>query len=633
MKKKIFALLLAVLMVAGVMSSVSFAEENETAEGVEVTEENYTDYEIYRKEDYVDSFGMTVKIYTYAKEDVASNDSLIVYVVNHCGEYIGTEDDNSIILDYLNEGYVVAVLDYDDQEQAVSPNLETSVQTIRVDMRGNGTRANEKYLGSRKVNPNHTFVLPAGYRLARDVVFFKMATEGSQGALNQTLHTYNTQSSVAEEFYTRKVDNEYIYRDMVERKEDGVDSNGNTKYVYNFKEGSTAATIYDIIMKDGHKMTDEDMNLKLDIIYPSNPIKETPVAVLAASGTPRGNSGVKINRQHNLGFLFRGYTTVCYDHEYMPFMNTDVGGWGHLESQYTTQSYDGIKTHTAAIRCIKYYADEYGYSSTKIGVYGHSKSSWSSLLTNPKAVNLPENGGTYTPLGKQPFLEDKNGDPIDSTITCAYHSMGNGSARYAKYLTSQNVPTIICCGQNDSGNGCNYWEAEKAAYIKSGIEHLAIDMIDLGHDYPNGDDPVFDYNRYEAFCRFFDYYLKGTAPELLYTSVSEGQLKRIVTTKNPIGSHSSSGKTGPWTVEEGDQLYVQFVAPVTEWTFLDAVSLKNSDGIDVEGYWYAEGNGNKWIFAGKLAEGESYTLTLKDNTAKDKYGRVVKEGITVTFTK
>ena len=639
MKKKIFALLLAVLMIAGAMSAISFAEETtDAAEDVTVTEEHYTEYEIYRKEDYVDSFGMTVKIYTYAMDDVESNDSLIVYVINHCGEYPGREDDNSIILDYLNQGYVVAVLDYDDQERAVSPYIETSVQAIRVEMRGNRDRANEKYLGSRngKINPDKTFVLPAGYRLARDVVYFKMATEGSKGALDYTLSTYNTQSSVAKTFYNHKVDGEYIYRDMVS-KVVTTDSNGNSKTTYKFNEGCTAATVCDIIMKDGTKMTDEDMYLKLDIIYPSDPVSETPVAVLASSGTPRGNNGVKINRQHGVGFLFRGYTTVCYDHEYIPFMNTDVGGWGHIEPDYTPQGRDGTKTHTAAIRCVKYYADDYGYSKTRIGVYGHSKSSWSSLLSNPAAEMLPENSGTYAPLGEQPFLKDKNGNPINSQITCSYHSMGNGSSRYAKYLTSQNVPTIICCGQKDSGNGNTYWEKEKAAYIKSGIEHLAIDMIDLGHDYPNGDDPVFDYNRYDAFCKFFDYYLKDTAPEILYTSVSDGSLQKIVTTTSPGEWNDNNtvwtASDTPWTVEEGDKLYVQFVAPITEWSFLEAVSLVDANGNDVDGYWYAQGNGNKWIFNGELVDGVEYTLTVVDNTAKDKYGRVVKDGITVEFTR
>lgn len=615
MSKKIIAALLAILMIVGVTSTVSFADA-----GVSEIYTIFADYQLEQNK-VTDDFGMEVIVTSYADDSVESNDSLILYVINHNGEYPGTESDETIIDDFLADGYVVAVLDYQDAPLAVSPNIETSIQTIRAKLRGansagtDAARSKQQYLGSRNgmINPNSSFVIPAGYRLKRDVVYFEMMTHGSQAAIDYTVKIWNTQESVAKAVYDAG------YTDMVTK----------TDSTYAMKEEAKAKTWEDIIMKDGSKMELEDTQLKLDIIYPSKPVKETPVAVLASSGTPRGNNGVKVNRQHNVGFLFRGYTTVCYDHEYMAFMNTEVGGWGHFEPAYTVQGYDGVKTHTAAIRCIKYYADEYGYSDTNIGVYGHSKSSWSSLLTNPESENLPENqNGVYPGLNAQPFLKDKNGNPIDATIGCAYHSMGNGSSRYATYLTSQNVPTIICDGQKDSGNGNSYWEKEKAAYLKSGIEYLAIDMEDLGHDYPNGDDTVYDYNRYEAFCKFFDYYLKNTAPEILYTSVNDGQLKTLKTTTD---KHSSTSEK--WQILEGDVLFVQFSAPVTEWSFLEAVTLKDSKGNVVKGIWYAQGNGNRWSFEGHLIEGETYTLTIADNTAKDKYGVAVANGTTVEFTK
>ena len=623
--KKIITALLAVVLVIGVAATVSFADA-----GVSEIYTLFADKQLEQNK-ITDDFGMEVIVTSYADDTVTGNESLILYVINHCGEYPGTEDDETIIADYLAEGYVVAVLDYQDAPLAVSPNIEISVQTIRAKFRGANAigsepaKSKEVYLGSRNgtINPNNTFVLPAGYRLARDVVYFELMTYGSQEGINATVKTWNTQESVAKALYNAG------YTDMVTRTQKGVNSKNEPTYSYAMKEEAKAKTWEDIIMKDGSKMTIEDTQLKMDIIYPSQPIKETPVAVLASSGTPRGNNGVKVNRQHNLGFLFRGYTTVCYDHEYMAFMNTELGGWGHFEPQYTVQSYDGIKTHTAAIRCIKYHADIYGYSDSKIGVYGHSKSSYSSLLSNPESENLPEGNSECPALNEQPYLTDKNGNPIDASINCSYHSMGNGSSRYASYLTTQNVPTIICNGQNDTGNGNSYWAKEQAAYKKSGIEYLAIAMEDLGHDYPNGDDTVYDYNRYEAFCKFFDYYLKDEAPEILYTSVNDGQLKALITTTTKYDADDHQ----PWRIEEGDELFVQFVAPVTEWSFLDAVTLTDSNGQKVEGKWFAEGNGNRWIFGGELVEGESYTLTVADNTAADKYGRIVKDGITVTFTK
>jgi len=613
MKKKIIAVLIAVLTVVGVMSTVSFADT-----GVSEIYTNETiSASLLAQETYTDAFGMNVLVTAYSADPAKAGQEVIAYVINHCGEYPGTESDVSIVSDYIAEGYTVVVLDYGKDPLAVSPTVEVSVAEIYTKIRNS-----KKFIGDANIDTYKVFVVPSGYRIAKDVVYFEMAKNSSQAALDQIVSKWNTQEQNIKAVYN-KFGEEYATKT----------DNGDGTYKYALTDKGRAEDIYDIIMKDGHYLTAEDTQLKMDIIYPSQPRDgyKSPVAVLASSGTPRSNGMAHATRVHNIGFLFRGYTGVCYDHEYYPFINLDNGGWGHMEPAYTIQGCDGTKTHTVAIRCIKYYADEYGYSAEKIGVFGHSKSSWSSLLSNPESENLPEsNQGEFPPVVELPFLKDKNGNDLNADITCSYHSMGNGSSRYASYLTSQNVPTIICNGQKDSGNGNSYWEKEKAAYNKSGIEFLAIPMEDEGHTYPIGDDTVYDYNRYVAFCKFFDYYLKDTAPEILYSSVKDGRLNDLKTT---TAKYSSSSTADRWQIIEGDKLFVQFVAPVTEWSFLDAVKVEDASGNEVEGSWYAQGNGNKWIFDGKLAEGETYTLTVADNKVSDKYGRTVAEGITVSFTK
>ena len=610
MNKSLIAVLLSVLTVVGIMATVSFADSG--------VSEVYTDETIssslLAQETYTDAFGMDVLVTSYSADPTKEGQEVIAYVINHCGEYPGTESDVSIVSDYISKGNTVVVLDYKKNPLAVSPTVETSVAEIYTKI-----RTAESFVGGAVIDTAKVFVVPSGYRIARDVVYFEMASHSSQAALDHIVNKWNTQEQNIKAVYN-KFGEEYATKT----------DNGDGTYTYALTDKAYAEDIFDIIMKDGHYMTVEDTQLKMDIIYPSQPRDgyKAPVSVLASSGTPRSNGMSHATRVHNIGFLFRGYVGVCYDHEYYPFINLDNGGWGHMEPAYTIQGYDGIKTHTAAIRCVKYYADEFGYSAEKIGVFGHSKSSWSSLLSNPASENLPENGGTYAAIGEQPFLKDVDGNELNADITCSYHSMGNGSARYAKYLTTQNVPTIICNGQKDSGNGNSYWEKEKAAYIKSGIDFLAIPMEDEGHTYPIGDDTVYDYNRYVAFCKFFDYYLKDTEPEILYTSVNEGQLKDLKTTTDKYSSTSEK-----WSVIEGDKLFVQFVAPVTEWSFLKAVTLEDANGNAIEGTWYAEGNGNKWIFDGKLVDGTSYTLTVADNAVSDKYGRTVEQGIEVTFTK
>lgn len=602
MKIKIIAALLAALTIVGIMSTVSFADSGES--------EIYTafaDKQIDQKNDYVDEFGMEVRITSYADSAVKSNDSLIVYVINHMGEYPGTESDTAIIADYLAEGYVVTLLDYKNAPLSVSPNIEKSILTIRTAIKDEGS-----YIGDRSISPYYTYVLPAGYRLARGVEFFDITTHSSQSALNSIVSRWNSNTSLRKKVYNT-LGSDYVTQI----------TNADGTVTYEWTNGE-AKTVYDIVKTDGTNMTDDDLKYEMDIVYPSKPTKETPVAVLASSSAYRNTVG----RGAHTGFLFRGYTLVCYDHEYVPYMSYEKGGWGHFDTNYTLQNIDGVKTHTAVVRAVKYHADIYGYSKDKIGVYGHSKASWSSLLSNPNAEELAEDWGKYPPMNEQPYLTDINGNPLDSSITCSYHSMGLGSKRFETYLTSLNVPTMICNGQKDTGTGNSYWEDEKAAYRESGIEFIAVDMIDGGHNLPDGIDRVYNYDMYLAFCKFFDYYLKDTASEILYTSVNEGQLKELVTTPEKYSSTSTK-----WSIIEGNELFVQFVAPVTEWSFAKATTLTDSKGNVIEGKWYAQGNGNRWIFDGALTEGETYTLSVEDNAVSDKYGRTVEKGITVTFVK
>lgn len=567
---------------------------------------------------YTDSFGMTVGISVYAKgpTDLAP---VVLYVIRHSGEYPGRARDEDVVGDLLDEGYIVVLLDYGHHPLAVSPRIEKSVQVIRLSM----IRSNA-YLEGLGYDKTKTYIVPSGYRLVRDLVYFDIAAQSSREALDATVRTWNTQSSVAKAVFERFGES-HAY--------DTGRTNARGEIVYALRDEVKAKTVYDILMKDGRKMTDADMRLSMDLIYPADPSPdaEIPVIALAASTTPRNGSTASLQHEERIqhaGFLFRGYAVVTYDHDYVPFMNADVGGWRHLEPFYTIQNYDGTKTHTAAIRCIKYWADTYKYSKTAIGVFGHSKASWCSLLSHPDAEALPEESGLCPPRGPQPFLHDADGMSINAAITCCYHSMGNGSARFEKYLTERNVPTVICNGQKDSGSGNRYWEAEREAYRKSGTEFLAIPMIDRGHTYPIGNDPIYEYNRYVAFYKFFDYHLKGTAPEILYTSVKGGRLWDVRTTPEKYTSTSRH-----WEIVEGEELFVQFVAPVTEESFLGATTLSDGLGNRVEGNWRAEGRGNKWIFTGTLAPGGEYTLTIQDNAVLDVHGRRVEKGITVTFGK
>lgn len=601
MKKKIITIILSIVAILNVLSTSVIADDGSTSLSTLHEDLAALGYEpIFTDPSYdepwYDPATYTVGITTYVNSEKVNKDNapLIVYIINHHGEYPGTESDVSIVSDYLDEGYVVAVFDYSD-EHFYGKHIECSVVRMCAKIRTGG-----EFLGDSgiKIDSETAFILPSGYRVARDVTYFEYVSNASQETLDYIVEAWNTVPEIK-----AKVGSKW----------------------------AEAETIYDIVMADGTNMTAEDTQLKMDIIYPSNPNVTVPVIGFASTATPRNLYAYSTSRPHNNGFLFRGYAVAWYDHEYLPFMNKDLGGYGHIEPQFTVSNYEAVRAHTAAIRCIKFYADEYGYSKTKIGVFGHSKSSWSSLLSNPNAEKLPEYKGAATDKA-QPFTTYANGDPINADITCLYHSMGNGSRHFSNYLTGSNIPTLIACGEKDTGDGCSYWENEKAAYVRSGIDFMAIDAIDDGHNYPYYNSPVYDYNLYNAFCKFFDYYLKDEAPTLLYTSVADGQIKEI---KTNTAKYDENNEATHWSVIESDKLFVQFTAPVTEWSFLEAVSLKDSEGREVGGTWYAEGNGSKWIFEidKKYVFDETYTLTIADGVVSDKYDRTVENGIEVSFTK
>lgn len=541
----------------------------------------------------------TVIISTYYQASTDNNSDqtpVAMYVINHSGEYPGTDSDADIVCGLLDEGYIVVVVDYQNSELAISPNIEHSLKVIRE----SNLKNSGNYLGGLSYGKNKIYVVPSGYRIVRNVVFFDLLQSGAEGTIEKICDVWNT-SSV----------------------ESGVTSNGGT-----YEKVTDYNDYNDVIrLPNGDPM---DMTYKMDIIYPSNPTGEVPVAAIAGTATVRNTCfDYHANRYHNLGFLFKGYATVSYDHSFLPFMNGE-GSWGQVSNDYTLSYINDVKIHTAAIRCIKYYADDYGYSDTEIGVIGHSKASWCSLLSNPNPDMLAEDA-IYSPLladseftlleaavnqgyaqgktyGDQPFLTDKDGNALDGSVACVYHSMGVGSSRFERYLTSQNVPTMICCGQYDTGNGWTYWEREQAAYKKSGIAHIAIEMLDGGHDYAQGEDTVYDYDRYHAFQAFFDYYLKGTAPEVLYSSINRN--------------------TG--TKASDETFFLTFVAPVTEWTFLEGVSVKDASGNDVQVDWYAENNGGMWCFDNELSAG-TYTVTVASSVA-DKNGSALTEGFSIEFT-
>ena len=533
--------------------------------------------------------GTTLKSYTFNKLDAndASN-PVALYVIGHGEKRIGTDSDVSIIRDLLEE-YVVVVLDYQGAQKAVSPYLDESLHDIKLDMMQKGA-----FLENISYNSNQTYLIPAGCRIVRNIEFFNIMESAPKGVVNKILDVWNNQSQIKD-----KLGDAWVQ----------------------------ATTLDDIVMKNGESLTavDKNGNYKhlayyLDIIYPANPEEEVPVIMAASTGAIRNNSlsSTKTDRIQYVNFLFGGYAVSSLDHDYFPFMNGEAG-WGHIEPNYTLQSYMGTRFLTAAVRCTKYFADDYGYSTEKYGVYGFSKSSWVALFknadiatTDPDDLDEIYGYGGYAKddcFGEQPYQTYKNGQPISSGVTCVYHGMGNGT-NDCRDLDTDNIPQLVGVGEK-----CEYNSWEKFFVTKnilgnmdaSGCDWVPLIMYGVNHTWPkNVEDKFYGYNYYEAFKSFFAYHLKGESAYILHTSVNlNGELC------------------------EDNGIYVQFTASLNA---ASALKLLDADGNLVSGEWVSARGGTQWIFIpeeGAMTYNESYKLIV-ESTIVDKNGNTV-EGVESTF--
>lgn len=90
---------------------------------------------------------------------------LVVYLKNLAAPRVGTESDESIVASFRAEGFLVAVLDYAHAPRARWPWLNRDLADLRTALH------RHEWLADRQLDEAHIYLVPAGYRLKRDVVF------------------------------------------------------------------------------------------------------------------------------------------------------------------------------------------------------------------------------------------------------------------------------------------------------------------------------------------------------------------------------------------------------------------------------------------------------------------------------
>lgn len=92
---------------------------------------------------------------------------LVIYLQGLAVARVGREADESIIRSFQESGYVVLTLDYAGAREACPPRLNLDVYQLRGDI------FKKRFLQDLPFDRNHIFILPAGYRLRRDVPFYQ----------------------------------------------------------------------------------------------------------------------------------------------------------------------------------------------------------------------------------------------------------------------------------------------------------------------------------------------------------------------------------------------------------------------------------------------------------------------------
>ena len=115
---------------------------------------------------------------------------VIVYVKNHGEERIGQEPDAPILLHYLNQRYIVITIDFENDPRAVSPFFDKDLHDLFSAIYGYDTTS---LLEDARLEPREfrCFFLPAGCRVATDLVFWELDKHGAHGTLEYIMDFYN----------------------------------------------------------------------------------------------------------------------------------------------------------------------------------------------------------------------------------------------------------------------------------------------------------------------------------------------------------------------------------------------------------------------------------------------------------
>ena len=663
----LIALLSILFVVFAVMACAS--SKNDFVDATVEIEANLSEYKLgdtitVDNDGYI---GIPVKVSTYydtakgATKPGYNGTPLIVYVVNTMTERIGKKSDVDIISSMLERGYIVQVLDYMNNEKAVSPDLDWSTQTIRQNFKkGSYLKGNDALKSGTYYD---TIVLPAGYDVSLGNIFWEADKHGADGTLDKIVENWNT--DLRGWFRDTVI---YWRNSLGDQKATQVGLDGTDPVWYSDAKGTNAVEasspdakyvkvqhtlavdVTDCTGKDG---TPIDLNLYMHVVYPTtteeDPLDAVPVIALANSSEYLSNGLNTADRPQFSGFLFNGYAGVVFDYLYQPMAQSDYFGYydGRTEHgaltgdrmNYGLQLYDDKRINTAAMRYVRYLTltepETYSFDTDAIGVYGNSKGGWFTFLgeaelREPTEVSVGETLAeamdarinAYTPkrtfenaTGKTRYQNaktegyTKNGVYIDGGEIQPWLTYVDASGveheipSYASWIYASNGGNAEDITAGHAPTFCalhmqdDFTTTGNAFGEITGILNIPSFYTIVDLGHTFAYGPDYHYG-YDAYQAMFDF----------ANYYLRGDAVKVVYT-DPIT------KTGLMSTTDG--ITVKFSGAVLE-SEIAKVTLVASDGTVATGSWTSVRGGTEWTFApDALKPGAEYVLTVPQGFAGD----------------
>ena len=365
---------------------------------------------------------------------------MVLYVIGTNTPRVGTDSDTEIVSSMLERGYIVTVADFGDNAEATSPRIDWTINALVQKVKDAEHLEGDFFEAGHYHN---TYIVPSGHNLSIGNVFWQIDRHSVVGTMEKIVYNWNTDLRGCKGEFVIP----WVHKDGT-RKQTQADFEGNAPVWYADPEGqivdpkgtyirlkhTKAERITDCVRPDGEPI---DLNLYMQIVYPTNPKEPVPVIVQASSSEHLANGVTMNGRPHTWSFAFSGYASVAYDYAYVPMVRNDHYGYydgykwkGYKTGDnmtYSVYTYNMQMVSSAAIRYLRMLSYTGKYSFTDMfGIVGNSKGSEMTHLGDARLMQTLSLSDGYTESTLKEAVQKK----ICTRPTRFYMPDHHGETRY-----------------------------------------------------------------------------------------------------------------------------------------------------------------------------------------------------------